>query len=345
MNKKTLSIILGLFVALSFISCGNKKSAVDEFGFYNDMDAAVATAKKEHKNILLYVTMEGFDSQSGTFISDVLHSSEYKSLFGKNFVSVHFDFGANAYQKTDMSNASNEEEQKKIEKYNMQLAKNLTLARSLNMQYSPAMFIMSEDGYAFSDEVYNEADEETVKNFSSVQNLRTLMNNYESDFDVIKELVSATKKGSAVERVNAIEDLYQTVDDKYVPTMKELFKSVPEIDKKNESGKVSPLYCIYLFTELTNFTMINDFSSAVILCRQAVNTGYLEGEELQQVYFLMSQMLIQIGSDDYAEILGCLTKSIDAAPESQLSGELRIMLEQMTEIINSQGGLEAPEGN
>lgn len=345
MNKKILSVFLGLSLALLFVSCGKKLPSTDEFGFYNDMDSAVKTARKENKNILLYVTMEGFDNQSGTFVSEVLHSPEYKSLFGKDFVSVHFDFGSEIYNKTDSSKATTEAEKKQIEEFNAQITKNVTLARSLNIQRSPCVFIMTEDGYAFADEAFNEEEEDSLKVFSSVQNLKNFVNGFDTDFEVIKDLVNATKKGSAQSRVYAIEDLYQTVDDKYVPSMKELFRSVPEIDRKNESGLVSTLYCVYVFSELTDYTLINDFASAVIVCRQAVNSGYLEGEELQQIYFLLSQMLIQTGSNDYSEILGCLRKSIDAAPESALSDELRLMLEQLTEIIRSQGGLEAPEEN
>ena len=111
---------------LSFSSCKEKLPLPDEFGFYNDMDAAVSAAKKSSKNILLYITMGGFDAESEDFVNNVLHSTEYKSVFGENFISVHFDFGSEAYSKSEASQLLTKEEKLAQEKFNLQITKNIS---------------------------------------------------------------------------------------------------------------------------------------------------------------------------------------------------------------------------
>lgn len=337
--KKTAFIFSALFAFMLLVSCGEKLPSPNEFGFYTDLDAAVANAKKSHKKILLYVTMAGFDEYSEDFTKDVLHSDAYKNLFSKEYVSVHFDFGLAAYEKANNVQTMTEEERKKLEDFNIQIAKNISLARRLDMQYSPAVFFMNEDGYAFADEVYYE-DESS--GFGTAEKLFSMISEYKEDFDLMQELVDATKKGSAVEKINAINDIYETVDDKYIPTMASLYKQVPEIDQKNESGLVSNLYYIYVMSRAEDFTSVNDFGSAINFITQEIGKGLLEGDSLQYAYFILGNLFMRAGSNNYAEIIGYLTKSVEVDPESELAAQIKIMLVQIEDLISGQN---LPEEN
>lgn len=344
--KKNTKIILASLMALMLVSCGEKLPAPDAFGFYTDMDAASAMAKKSHKNILLYITLAGFDDYSETFVNDVLHSNEYKELFDKEFVSVIFDFGADAYAKSTVNEAMTSEEKKQVEKYNNQVMKNMTLARSLDVQGSPAVYFMNEDGYAFGDEACPVTMDGENQSFASAQNFYNLVSEYKEDFDLMKELVDATKKGSVMERMQAISDLYETLDSKYIPSLSPLFKDTPSIDKKNETGLLSYLYCVYVMNEATNYTMINDFGSAINFMRDEVSKSILSGEEEQYAYFVLANLLMQVGSNDYTGIIGYLNKAVEAEPDSELAQEIKNIIEQIGDIVSTQG-LEmetTPEG-
>ncbi len=336
--KKTARLFSVLFIALMFISCGEKLPAPDEFGFFNDMDAAVATAKKGHKNILLYVTISGFDEYSETFTNDVLHSEDYKKTFGKDYVSVLFDFGVEAY-KSKNGQAVTDEEKKKLDLYNQQMAKNIALARRLDLQYCPAVFLMNEDGFAFAEEVYSE---ENLSGFETTENLFALISEYGDDFIIMQELVNATKKGSAVDKVNAINAIYETVESKYVPSMISLYEQVPVIDKKNESGLVSSLYGVYVISRTSDFTAVNDYGSAISFLTQETGKGILEGDDLQYVYFILAELFMDTGSSDYSQIIAYLTKSVEVNPETELAVQIKIMLSQIEELISEQN---LPEEN
>lgn len=341
--KKITKIILASLTVLMLVSCGKKLPAPDAFGFYNDMDAAVTAAKKSHKNILLYITLAGFDDYSEEFTNSVLHADEYKELFDKEFVSVHFDFGSDAYEKSTVNEAMSSEEQKKVEEFNNQIMKNMTLARSMGVTGSPAVYFMNEDGYAFGDEVAPETMDGENQSFASAQNLYALVAEYKEDFDLMKELVDATKKGSAMERMQAINNLYETLDSKYIPSLTSLFKETPSIDKKNETGLLSYLYCVYVMNEATNFAMVNDFGSAINLVRDELAKNILSGEEEQYAYFVLANLLMQVGSNDYTGITGYLNKAVEAEPDSELAGEIRLIIEQIEDIISTQGSLDMTE--
>lgn len=326
--KKIIFTVSALYLTLSlFISCGNKLPQADEFGIFHELSDGVKTAKSEKKNILLFITMGGFDAESDDFVSKILHSPEYKSSLGGKYVTVHFDFGSEAYMNSEVSHFTTDEERKAAEALNAQISRNVSLARTLNLTYTPCVFLMNEDGYAFADELYSEV-------FDSVESLSEMISEYEPDFVTFQEMVDETKKGTPVERMEALNVIYQIIDDKYLPTLKELFKSAPEMDKKNESGLVSYLYFVYLMEESKKFTAAGDFVSAVGVLRDAAQSDTLEGEEKQQAFYMAANLLIQAGASDFTAILGLLNNAVLASPETDLAETCRGIILQATEILS-----------
>jgi len=334
-NKKIFLSLPALICALSlFISCGNKIPEPDQYGFYHELSDGVKAAKKAKKNILLYVTMAGFDSESETFVNNVLRSPDYKSAFSEKYVTVLFDFGSEAYINSEASHFTTDEEKKAAEALSAQIIRNVELARTLDLTYTPCVFLMNEDGYGFGDELYSE-------DFETAESLYNLISGYEDDFTVMQEMVNATKKGSAVDRVEAVNIIYQIIEDKYMPTMAELFKSVPEMDKKNESGLVSYLYFVYVMEESRKYTSAGDYFSAISVLRDAASSNNLEGEEKQQAYYMAAELLIQTGASDSITILGFLNNAIQAAPETELAQMCQKIMSEAADIIESNGASES----
>lgn len=330
--KKTGFIFrfLALFlVSAAFMSCGAKTQAQDDFGFYTDLDAAVKKARKEKKNILLFVTMKDFDDESGIFVNNVLHTDEYKKSFSDKFVSVHFDFGADTYSLSNTANEMTETERKAAEKLNEQINKNMYFVRPLNIQYTPVVYLMNQDGYAFADEIYSE-------DFSSAEKLHSLISNYTLSFEEFENLVSKTRKGTPVDKVRAVMEIYQLLDDNYLTTLAPLFKSVPEIDKKDESGQVSFLYFNYVLTESARSILSGEHQSAVQLFLQEAQGKILKGEERQKAYYMTAQMLISLGSTDFDFIVNCLNLAVLAAPQSDLAESCRSVIKQIKNTLESE---------
>lgn len=315
-----------LILVLCTVSC-KKKPVTNSFGFYTDLDSAKEAAKKSRKNILLYICMEGFDTYSADFRQNVLESEEYKELFGKEFESVFFDFGASAYSATELSAGATKKETEAAEQASELLRKNMKVARSLNIQYSPAVFLMNKDGYCFADEPYAE------DTFVSASALMELIQSYSEDFELLDQMVEATKKGSPVERVNAINEIFETVPSVYLTTYADLFRSVPDIDKKNESGLVSKLYMEAVIEDGMAYYAANDFMGAVKCFQEGAQSGKLDPPEQQQSYYMAGQLLGMTGSNDYETILNYFNLSVQACPESEEARKIQNIIDNIVTML------------
>ncbi len=336
MKKSNILWAFVLVLVLGTVSC-SKKPLTNSFGFYPDLDSAKTAAKKSKKNILLYVCMEGFDTYSEDFHRNVLESEEYKELFGKDFESVYFDFGSKAYSKTELSAGATKKEAETAEQASELLRKNMKVARSLNVQYSPTVFLMNKDGYCFADEPYSE------ETFISADSLRQLVDSYGEDFELLDQMVEATKKGTPVERVNAINEIYETVPPVYLPTYADLFRSVPEIDKKNESGLVSTLYMEAVIEDGMSFYATGDFMGAVKCFQDGAKSGKLGPSEQQQAYYMAGQLLGMTGSNDYQTMLNYFNLSVQADPESPEAEKIQNIIDNIVLMLGGDDSSQSSE--
>lgn len=329
MKKFNILWAFVLVLVLCTVSC-KQKPVTNSFGFYTDLDAGKAAAKKSRKNILLYICMEGLDTYSEDFRQNVLESEEYKELFGKEFESVFFDFGSSAYAATELSAGATKKETEAAEMASEMLRKNMKVARSLNVQYSPTVFLLNKDGYCFADEPYAE------DTFASASSLMELVHSYNEDFELLDQMVEATKKGSPVERVNAINEIYESVPSVYLPTYADLFRSVPDIDKKNESGLVSTLYMEAIIEDGMAMYAANDFMGAVKCFQEGAESGKLEPAEQQQAYYMAGQLLGMTGSNDYQTILNYFNLSVQAYPESEEARKIQNIIDNIVTMLNGE---------
>lgn len=328
-NRLAAFLMAGLLMTGFFVSCG--KVPVNEFGFYEDLDAAVKAAKKSHKRILLYVMMEGLDDFSNDFRDNVLATDAYKDLLGDEFISVYFDFGESSINKTTLSANANAKEVEAKKKVMEQVQKNVTKVRLFEIQDTPSVFLMTEDGYCFFGNPFDE-------NFSDVNSFAQMIRQYEDDFFTYEEMIAETKKGTPVERVNAIYDIYQSSYQGYEYSLAPLYKSAAEIDKKDESGQVSELYMTAVYMESMNYMAANDYLTASQILKDAAQTGYLKGEEKQNAFYMAGELLLMANSTDYQTILSYLNASVMADPESEAAEQIRNEIAQITAFLSGESG-------
>ncbi|MCF0242746.1 MAG: hypothetical protein HUK25_08915 [Treponema sp.] len=329
-NKRFFGILLcGVLLAGFFVSCKNQKAPVNEFGFYEDLEAACQTAKKENKRILLYVSLEGLDEYSKDFRQNILETPDYKDLFEDEFVSVYFDFGESSLAKTKITPEDDEKTVEQAQKFMEQVQKNVTKVRLFNVTETPVVYLMTEDGYVISDESFNES-------FSDVQSFSNLIRQHENEFIAMEEMVEAAKQGSAVERVNAIYEIYKNTPEDYEYSLAELYKSAALIDKKNETGYVSELYMTGAYLESMNHMAGSDYMNASKVLKDAAATGYLVGEEKQNAYYMAAELLIMGNSEDTQTVLSYLNAAVLADPESEAADKIREEINIITSYLSGE---------
>ena len=125
----------------------------------------------------------------------------------------------------------------------------------------------------------------------------------------------STKKGSNIEKVRAIDALCKETPEKYRPMLIELTKTIPELDKNNETGLCSKYIVDAAESKAIELYSKGDIAGAVQSYISACENKFIEPTEKQECYYMAAYLLASTGSDDYQVILSYLDSALAACPE------------------------------
>lgn len=294
--------------ALTLLSCKKKQVYKDECECFLDFEDAKTFAKKADQNILLLVTSRGDDYISQQFIDDVLMSESFQNSIALEYVVCHFDFSQYSYEKTVVPEDATKEEKEHITHYAELMQAGYQKAVLLDCQYTPAIFLFTKEGFVISEVDYTD-EILTVEDFSA------LLSEYDDVAAHFEELVDATKKGSNIEKVRAIDKLNNETPEKYRSMLIDLTKTIPDLDKNNESGLCSKYIVDAAEVKAIELYSKGDIAGAVQSYVSACDNKFIEPEEKQECYYMAAYLLASTGSDDYQVILSYLNSALAACPD------------------------------
>ncbi len=293
---------LAVIFSLLFLSgCGKKQ--LDENGCFTDAEAALKYAERKNRDVLLFVTMEDNDSATVSILKEMASSAD------SSFVLARLDFS----QKTYEASVSNEELANQIQK-------NTRFASMLNVSQTPSVYILSKESYVLTTFVY-EADSISPADFKSLLEEQT------ASLDKMRALIQGTKKGKALDKVRAIDELYEATVPEHRVFLAELIESVIKLDKNNESGLLGKY--IYAAADVKAAIAINQgkVNEAVKSYVEAAENPQLEAELKQQSYYIAAYLCSMTGSAEKSVIVDYLQKAIEAAPESKEVASIQKIME------------------
>jgi thioredoxin-related protein len=308
---KKASAVAAALIALSmiFTACG-KKATVDQYGWYHDFDDAKKVAKKQSKNILLLISMDGDDDGSKTLKKDIFDTNDFRKNVSKDFVLVNLDFSKEASEEAKAPANATDKEQKSAEKKAALLKKNMKVASMYNVQTTPAVFIVTKDGYYIAAIEYDS----TVNTAAAYIKVLT---GKAADIKTVTDLVKTVHKTSGIEEVKAIDKLFEATRPEYQLLLADLCRSVPELDKKNESGLVGKYVMAAAYADASGLFRDGNYVGASKIFSDAAVNKYLKAEDKMQAYYTAAYLLGSSGSTDYPKMLELLQKSYDAAPDKE----------------------------
>ena len=278
-----------LFCAL-LISCGNK-ALKDDCGCFIDYDEALTAAGKSNQPLLIAFTQDG---------EAVSAPSKY-TVF-------HADFSQNAYQKMSAPDGATSEQQQLANTYTTIMQKNYQLAILLGVSKMPAAFLCTKEGYVVTE---IECDD-----FSDKSLLENKLNSYTSELDRFNKLVVQTKKGSALEKVEAIDGIFMATDQTYRTFLLPLVQTAINLDKTNETGLVGKFILAQAQAQSMFAYSKGDVEEAVKQYLTAANNEFLKDEEKQECFYTAAYLVTASGSTDYEGIIEYMQTAYDLAPHS-----------------------------
>ncbi|MFA6856504.1 MAG: thioredoxin family protein [Treponema sp.] len=310
--------VIAVAAAVVFVVLPLTKNSVkaDEFGWYHNYDAAKKLARQENKSILLLVSETGEDKDSRTLKDTILNTKEFTAAARKNFVLVNIDVTQAAYQKTVAAQNATEKEQKTADDNAAEFKRNMQILSLYRTQMTPAVYVSTKDGYFVSYIVYD-ASVATPAAYLKVLADKT------EDIKKVNALAAATEKNSGIEKVKAIDALYEATDQNYRDFLVDIYREIPDLDKKNESGLVSKYVLATANSDAIELYSKGDYPGAAKIFADAATGGKLNKDDTQQSYYTAGYLLGSVGSQDYTTIIAYLQAAYDADPESEHASSIQ----------------------
>lgn len=332
--KKILLLIVTVCIAFSFVSCKKTKIFKDECECFLDMADAQKFAEKNKQNILLLITSRGDDYISQQFIDEILMSDDFKNQIAKKYTVCHYDFSQYSYEKTIVPENATQEEQENIEHYSELMQTGYQFACLLDCRYTPAIFLLTKENYVISEVDYNDE-------ILSVDTFADLLASYDDMAAEYNELIDKTKKGSSLEKARAIDSLCNATPEKYRTMLLDLTKTIPELDKNNETGLCSKYIVDAAEAQAITLYTQGNLVGAVQSYISACDNKFIEASEKQECYYMAAYLLASSGSDDYNVILSYLNSALEANPE----GDKTSYIQSAIDYYKSQNELNLNQNN
>lgn len=317
MNRNVVKIFAALFFALALCSC-SKKVVKDDYGIYNDLDAALKAAQKSGKKLLLFFTKVEDGGLNQTIVDDVLHADGYAQLIGREFESCQIDYSRERFSKKSASfnEARND--------------RDMRTAVIYGAENPPSVLVLTKEGYVITNITYIPA--KSVKEFGDIIEV-----DRKSILDM-EALLADLQKSKGLERVQKIDELYEKTSSNYRYQLRALCEQVIKLDKKNKSGLVGKYLLARASTKAMDCYLRRQPDKAVEAYLEPLKSNFLSVEEKQRSYFAAAYITGNNGQsvENSEKIIGYLNAAKDLDPNSALAERCKLLLERQEKILAGQ---------
>ena len=306
-NIKTILTITLAALAMLFISCG--KSNVDANGCYYDIDEAAVVANKKNQDIMVIITVDGDDAQSTDFLEKVVRDPKFKKEIASKYAVVCMDFSQKSYDAASVPEDADDAAKKAAEEKAEILKKNTRYASMLDVSGVPVIYIFSKEKYLIRGLFYD-SENRTLEGFKETLSEKA------SVIDEMHKMIYQTKIGTAEEKVEAIDKLYEATSPSFRIFLYELMDSVKKLDPQNKSGLVGKYMYEAAATKSDIALVDGNVRDAIQAFLDVADEPLIPAEDRQQALYTAAYMSSKAEIDDVSVVIGYLEKSIAIAPDS-----------------------------
>lgn len=313
-----------IFFAIIFAGCA-RNSSKDEFGIFHDLEKTISVAEKSDKKILLVFTKLESGGFNETLVNQVLHAQDYQEKIGAEFETCQIDFS-----KEDFSS-----QKKSAKKTKAQTERDMNTTVIYGVETPPTVMILSPQGYVISSITYLSCI--NVQEFSNIIEVER------EKIDAMEKMVAAVKNAEGIEKISAIDLLYENTHANYRYQLRKLCDEVVHSDKKNESGLVGKYLLARASTEAMDCYLARKPEKAAECYIKYVPSKFLSVEEKQRCYYAAAYIT---GNERPSvtvseKILGYLDSLVKLDSETPLAKQAQFLAERQQKILEHQKEVEA----
>lgn len=313
-----------IFFAIIFAGCA-QNSSKDEFGIFHDLEKTISVAEKSDKKILLVFTKLESGGFNETLVNQVLHAQDYQEKIGAEFETCQIDFS-----KEDFSS-----QKKSAKKTKAQTERDMNTTVIYGVETPPTVMILSPQGYVISSITYLSCI--NVQEFSNIIEVER------EKIDAMEKMVAAVKNAEGIEKISAIDLLYENTHANYRYQLRKLCDEVVRSDKKNESGLVGKYLLARASTEAMDCYLARKPEKAAECYIKYVRSKFLSVEEKQRCYYAAAYITsnerpsVKISE----KILGYLDSLVKLDSETPIAKQAQFLAERQQKILERQKEAEA----
>ena len=313
-----------IFFAIIFAGCA-RNSSKDEFGIFHDLEKTISVAEKSDKKILLVFTKLESGGFNETLVNQVLHAQDYQEKIGAEFETCQIDF-----LKEDFSS-----QKKSAKKTKAQTERDMNTTVIYGVETPPTVMILSPQGYVISSITYLSCI--NVQEFSNIIEVER------EKIDAMEKMVAAVKNAEGIEKISAIDLLYENTHANYRYQLRKLCDEVVRSDKKNESGLVGKYLLARASTEAMDCYLARKPEKAAECYIKYVRSKFLSVEEKQRCYYAAAYITgnerpsVKISE----KILGYLDSLVKLDSETPIAKQAQFLAERQQKILERQKEAEA----
>lgn len=308
-----------IFFAIVFAGCV-RNSSKDEFGIFHDLEKTISVAEKGDKKILLVFTKLESGGFNETLVNQVLHAQDYQEKIGAEFETCQIDFS-----KEDFSS-----QKKSAKKTKAQTERDMNTTVIYGVETPPTVMILSPQGYVISSITYLSCI--NVQEFSNIIEVER------EKIDAMEKMVTAVKNAEGIEKISAIDLLYENTHANYRYQLRKLCDEVVRSDKKNESGLVGKYLLARASTEAMDCYLARKPEKAAECYIKYVRSKFLSVEEKQRCYYAAAYITgnerpsVKISE----KILGYLDSLVKLDSETPIAKQAQFLAERQQKILERQ---------
>jgi len=313
-----VAALAALVVLVSLVGCASTPT-----GWISDYEEGQQLASEEGKDLFLFFSSEDTDGVSTQLRSSIFDTESFIKAAGKDYVLVHLDFSESRFLAVQVAEDATEEEKKKAEELMPQLEKDITTAVNFSVAGGamPAMILATSQGYVYGVVSYD-ATVTTPEQFLAVLDTNT------ENGRKIKDLVKAVDSSAGVEKLNAIDALYEATDPAFAYLLSDLYGMAAELDPNNESGKRGKYAMLNAYSEATEFLYVGNATAAIEAMLAPLDEGFCSPEEQQELLYQVAYFCSLTG--DVENMIHYLNTALERAPESEMAAAIRATIEAYT---------------
>lgn len=330
--KRNLSgavVVLTAFLVLMGLAGCSKAPA----GWIADYEEGQQLAVKEGKDLFLFFSSEDSDGVSTQLRTSIFDTESFITAAGKEYVLVHLDFSDSRLMSVQVAEDATEEEKAAAEAAMPQLEKDIDTAMNFSVAGGamPVMILATAQGYVYGVIAYD-------ANITTPEQFLALIDENKENRDKIKALVKAIDKSAGVEKLNAIDNLYEAIDPAYSYLLADFYGMAPELDPNNESGKRGKYAILNAYAVATDALYEGDTAAAIDAMLAPIEQGFCTPVEQQELYY-QAAYFCSLGGDTEG-MMRYLKTALECAPDSEMAASIQMTIDAY-DLANENAGVSA----